>query len=47
MKLFLLRHTHSKGRQMGIMDSISQKFDGLSKKGEKEAKKLVEELKKI
>jgi len=43
----MLRHTHSVGNEMDIIDSSSSKFDlGLSEKGKKQAKELIPELSK-
>jgi len=46
MKIFLLRHAHSVGNEKKVVDSISAKFDYLSKEGEREAKELIPILNK-
>lgn len=47
MKIFILRHAESVGNERKIIDSISPKFDlGLSIKGKKQAKELVNKLNK-
>ena len=47
MHLFLLRHAHSVGNEMNILDSIGSAYDlGLSVQGKKEAAGLVKVLKK-
>lgn len=44
IKSYMLRHAHSIGNELGIIDSIDPKFDGLSEKGKKQAQELISKL---